>query len=95
MLNLTQVGVDIRFIYIFVSPCHASALQCRLECDSGYVAQQTPLITCVKGEYAKKVSFGQFERLLKSLKSLKVRNYSSSPFCDQEKLVANSDCSLL
>ena len=30
-----------------------SALQCRLECDSGYVAQRTPLITCVYGEYAK------------------------------------------
>ena len=29
-----------------------SALQCRLECQSGYVAQRTPLITCVNGEYA-------------------------------------------
>ena len=29
-----------------------SALQCRLECESGYVAQRTPLITCVNGEYA-------------------------------------------
>ena len=29
------------------------ALQCRLECDPGYVAQKTPLITCVNGEYAK------------------------------------------
>ena len=29
------------------------ALQCRLECESGYVAQRTPLITCVNGEYAK------------------------------------------
>ena len=28
------------------------ALQCRLECESGYVAQRTPLITCVNGEYA-------------------------------------------
>ena len=32
------------------------ALQCRLECDSGYIAQRTPLITCVNGEYAKRVS---------------------------------------
>ena len=30
-----------------------SALQCRLECEPGYVAQRTPLITCVKGKYAK------------------------------------------
>ena len=30
-----------------------SALQCRLECESGYVAQKTALITCVKGEYEK------------------------------------------
>ena len=29
-----------------------SALQCRLECEAGYVAQRTPLITCVNGEYA-------------------------------------------
>ena len=29
------------------------ALQCRLECEPGYVAQRTPLITCVNGEYAK------------------------------------------
>ena len=29
-----------------------SALQCRLECESGFVAQRTPLITCVNGEYA-------------------------------------------
>ena len=29
-----------------------SALQCRLECESGYVAQRAPLITCVNGEYA-------------------------------------------
>ena len=29
------------------------ALQCRLECESGYIAQRTPLITCVNGEYAK------------------------------------------
>ena len=29
------------------------ALQCRLECEAGYVAQRTPLITCVNGEYAK------------------------------------------
>ena len=28
-----------------------SALQCRLECDSGYISQRTPLITCVNGEY--------------------------------------------
>ena len=32
---------------------HSLALQCRLECESGYVAQRTPLITCVNGEYAK------------------------------------------
>ena len=27
------------------------ALQCRLECEPGYVAQRTPIITCVNGEY--------------------------------------------
>ena len=27
------------------------ALQCRLECKPGYVAQRKPLITCVNGEY--------------------------------------------
>ena len=32
---------------------YISALQCRLECEAGYVAQRTPLITCVNGEYAK------------------------------------------
>ena len=30
-----------------------SALQCRLECEPGYVAQHAPVITCVNGEYAK------------------------------------------
>ena len=30
-----------------------SALQCRLECGPGYVANRKPLITCVNGEYAK------------------------------------------
>ena len=29
------------------------ALQCRLECEPGYVAQRVPLITCVNGEYEK------------------------------------------
>ena len=42
---------------IIMSSCRAmkqfSALQCRLECESGFVAQRTPLITCVNGEYAK------------------------------------------
>ena len=28
-----------------------AALQCRLDCDPGYVAQKTPIITCVKGRY--------------------------------------------
>ena len=27
------------------------ALQCRLECESGYIAHKTPIITCVNGEY--------------------------------------------
>ena len=36
-----------------------SALQCRLECESGYVAQRTPLITCVNGEYAKGCHYRQ------------------------------------
>ena len=27
------------------------ALQCRLECEVGYIAQRTPIITCVNGEY--------------------------------------------
>ena len=35
------------------------ALQCRLECESGYVAQRTPLITCVNGEYAKGCHYWQ------------------------------------
>ena len=38
---------------------HFSALQCRLECQSGYVAQRTPLITCVNGEYAKRCHYLQ------------------------------------
>ena len=32
-----------------------SAIQCRLECEPGFVAQHTPLITCVNGQYAKGV----------------------------------------
>ena len=28
-----------------------SALQCRLDCNPGYVAHKTPIITCVNGEY--------------------------------------------
>ena len=32
-----------------------SALQCRLECEPGYIAQRTPLVTCVDGEYEKGV----------------------------------------
>ena len=32
------------------------ALQCRLECEPGYVAQRVPVITCVNGEYEKRVS---------------------------------------
>ena len=31
------------------------ALQCRLECEPGFVSQQTPLITCVDGKYVKSV----------------------------------------
>ena len=31
----------------------SSALQCRLECQPGYISPRTPLITCVNGEYAK------------------------------------------
>ena len=31
--------------------CFTSALQCRLHCDSGYVSQKTPIVTCVDGEY--------------------------------------------
>ena len=34
-----------------------SALQCRLECETGFVAQRTPLITCVNGEYAKECHY--------------------------------------
>ena len=40
----------------FVLEITFSALQCRLECESGYVAQLTPVITCVNGEYEKRVS---------------------------------------
>merc|ERR1719270_1230510 len=28
-----------------------TALQCRLECEAGYISQKTPLITCVDGIY--------------------------------------------
>ena len=42
-----------------------SALQCRLECESGYVAQRTPLITCVNGEYAKGCHY--LEKIVKFL----------------------------
>ena len=31
----------------------SSALQCRLECESGYATARTPLITCVNGKYEK------------------------------------------
>ena len=34
-----------------VKPIFIPALQCRLECKAGYVAQRKPLITCVNGEY--------------------------------------------
>ena len=38
-------------IHLQFSP--SSALQCRLECDSGYSTARTPLITCVNGKYEK------------------------------------------
>ena len=28
-----------------------SALQCRLDCDPGYVAHKAPIVTCVNGQY--------------------------------------------
>ena len=31
-------------------------LQCRLECESGFISQKPPLITCINGEYEKRVS---------------------------------------
>ena len=43
---------------------HVSALQCRLECESGYVAQKTPLITCVKGEYEKGCHYMQTAQMI-------------------------------
>ena len=33
-----------------------SALQCRLDCNPGYVAHKTPIITCVRGKYQPKVT---------------------------------------
>ena len=35
----------------YLSRCILSALQCRLDCNPGYVAHKTPIITCVKGQY--------------------------------------------
>ena len=49
-------GTFVKEILKFYGP---SALQCRLECDSGYVSQYTPLITCVNGQYAQGVIIGE------------------------------------
>ena len=35
-----------------------SGFQCRLECDSGFIAQRTPVINCVDGVYAQGVIIG-------------------------------------
>ena len=40
-------------VFYHKSRYQLSALQCRLECQPGYVANRKPLITCVNGEYAK------------------------------------------
>ena len=42
---------DCFFFYLNVF----SGFQCRLECDSGFVAQRTPVIYCVDGAFAKSV----------------------------------------
>ena len=34
-----------------------SALQCRLECEPGYIAQRKPIITCVNGVYVQGCHF--------------------------------------
>ena len=51
-----------------------SALQCRLECEPGYVAQRTPLITCVNGEYAQGCHY--LQKISKNLPTLELHSAS-------------------
>ena len=61
------------------------ALQCRLECEPGYVAQRTPLITCVNGEYAKGCHY--LQKLISQILSIRsfrfLSTYHMDVFFDQ------------
>ena len=47
------------------------ALQCRLECEPGFVSQRSPLITCVNGEYAKECHYLQTSTFINTLRCSK------------------------
>ena len=70
-----------------------SALQCRLECESGYVAQRTPLITCVNGEYAKGCHY--LQKISQTFTHLTM--HSASPYmykCDRCTRLLETEASL-
>ena len=48
-----------------IIPLPLSALQCRLDCNPGYVAHKAPIITCVNGQYQPQARLWQESEPLK------------------------------